>query len=121
MKKEDVERAIKDGVENAAASIVSDEIANAIMSGDLQKDELSVSKDDDKHQDMQNEEKSSDKQDSSDQGKSQDDTDEQKNKISASLRTRKSCCEHTASWKKSSRENLKSSKSLSRAWTKTKR
>lgn len=76
--KEDVERAIKDGVENAAASIVSDEIANAIMSGDLQKDELSVSKDDDKHQDMQNEEKSSDKQESSDQGKSQDDIDEQK-------------------------------------------
>lgn len=78
MKKEDVERTIKDGVENAAASIVSDEIANAIMSGDLQKDELSVSKDDDKHQDMQNEEKSSDKQESSDQGKSQDDIDEQK-------------------------------------------
>lgn len=78
MKKEDVERAIKDGMENAAASIVSDEIANAIMSGDLQKDELSVSKDDDKHQDMQNEEKSSDKQESSDQGKSQDDIDEQK-------------------------------------------
>lgn len=40
MNEKDVEKAIKDGVENAAAAVISEEIANAIMNSELQNEEF---------------------------------------------------------------------------------
>lgn len=78
MNEKDVEKAIKDGVENAAAAVISEEIANAIMSGELQNEEFISEKSIDKVHNAQINENSDDERDASESGREKKEKEEQK-------------------------------------------
>lgn len=78
MNEKDVEKAIKDGVENAAAAAISEEIANAIMSGELQNEEFTMQKGIDKVHNAQINEISDDERNASESGREKKEKEEQK-------------------------------------------
>lgn len=78
MNEKDVEKAIKDGVENAAAAAISEEIANAIMSGELQNEEFISEKGIDKVHNAQINEISDDERNASESGREKKEKEEQK-------------------------------------------
>lgn len=78
MNEKDVEKAIKDGVENAAAAAISEEIANAIMSGKLQNEEFTTQKDIDKVHNTQINEISDNERNASESGRENKEKEEQK-------------------------------------------
>ena len=78
MNEKDVEKAIKDGVENAAATAISEEIANAIMSGELQNKEFISEKSIDKVHNAQINEISDDERNASESGREKKEKEEQK-------------------------------------------
>lgn len=78
MNEKDVKKAIKDGVENAAAAAISEEIANAIMSGELQNEEFISEKSIDKVHNAQINEISDDERNASESGREKKEKEEQK-------------------------------------------
>lgn len=78
MNEKDVEKAIKDGVGNAAAAAISEEIANAIMSGELQNEEFISVKSIDKAHNAQINEISDDERNASESGREKKENEEQK-------------------------------------------
>lgn len=78
MNEKDVEKAIKDGVENAAAAAISEEIANAIMSGELQNEEFISEKSIDKVHNAQINEISDGERNASESGREKKEKEEQK-------------------------------------------
>ena len=78
MNEKDVEKAIKDGVENAAAAAISEEIANAIMSGKLQNEEFIMQKGIDKAHNAQTNEISDNERSASESGREKKEKEEQK-------------------------------------------
>ena len=78
MNEKDVEKAIKDGVENAAAAAISEEIANAIMSGELQNEEFILEKSIDKVHNAQINEISDDERNASESVREKKENEEQK-------------------------------------------
>lgn len=78
MSEKDVEKAIKDGVENAAAAVISEEIANAIMSSELQNEEFISEKSIDKVHNAQINEISDDERNASESGREKKEKEEQK-------------------------------------------
>ena len=78
MNEKDVEKAIKDGVGNAAAAAISEEIANAIMSGELQNEEFISVKSIDKAHNAQINEISDDERNASESGREKKEKEEQK-------------------------------------------
>lgn len=78
MNEKDVEKAIKDGAENAAAAVISEEIANAIMSGESQNEEFISEKSIDKVHNAQINENSDDERDASESGREKKENREQK-------------------------------------------
>ena len=78
MNEKDVEKAIKDGVENAAAAVISEEIANAIMSSELQNEEFISEKSIDKVHNAQINEISDDERNASESGRGKKEKEEQK-------------------------------------------
>lgn len=78
MNEKDVEKAIKDGVENAAAAVISEEIANAIMSSELQNEEFISEKSIDKVHNAQINEISDDERNASESGRGKEEKEEQK-------------------------------------------
>lgn len=78
MNEKDVEKTIKDGVENAAAAAISEEIANAIMSGELQNEEFTMQKGIDKAHNAQINEISDDERNASEIGREKKEKEEQK-------------------------------------------
>lgn len=77
MNEKDVEKAIKDGVENAAAAAISEEIANAIMSGKLQNEEFISEKSIDKVHNAQINEILDDERNASESGREKKEKEEQ--------------------------------------------
>lgn len=78
MNEKDVEKAIKDGVENAATAAISEEIANAIMSGELQNKEFISEKSIDKAHNAQINEISDDERNASESDREKKEKEEQK-------------------------------------------
>lgn len=78
MNEKDVEKAINDGVENAAAAAISEEIANAIMSGKLQNEEFISEKCIDKVHNAQTNEISDNERNASESGREKKEKEEQK-------------------------------------------
>ena len=78
MNEKDVEKAINDGVENAAAAVISEEIANAIMNSELQNEEFISEKSIDKVHNAQINEISDDERNASEIGREKKEKEEQK-------------------------------------------
>lgn len=78
MNEKDVEKAIKGGVENVAAAAISEEIANAIMSGELQNEEFTTQKDVDKVHNAQINAISDNERNASESGREKKEKEEQK-------------------------------------------
>lgn len=78
MNEKDVEKAIKDGVENAAMATISEEIANAIMSGELQNEEFISEKGIDKVHNAQINEISDNERNASESGREEKEKEKQK-------------------------------------------
>lgn len=78
MNEKDVEKAIKDGVENTAAAAISEEIANVIMSGELQNEEFTMQKGIDKAHNAQTNEISDNERNASESGRDEKGKEEQK-------------------------------------------
>mgnify|MGYP006886388765 CR=1 FL=1 len=77
MNEKDVKKAIKDGVENAAAAVISEEIANAIMSSELQNEEFISEKSIDKVHNAQINEISDGERNASESGRGKKEKEEQ--------------------------------------------